>query len=48
MTANKKDYLHVRIDSDLKEKFQKINKSKSINGSDLIRRWIEDYVKKEE
>lgn len=48
MTTKKESYLHVRIDADLKQRFQEINKSKSINGSDLIRKWIEDYVKNEE
>ena len=48
MTAKKESYIHIRIDADLKRKFQELNKSKAVNGSDLIRMWIEEYVKKEE
>ena len=48
MSNHKKVHLQIRIEEDLKRKFHEVNRSKSVNGSDLIRRWIEEYVAKEE
>lgn len=44
VTQRKDDYLVLRIESNLKEQFTKINKQKNIKNSVKIRDWIEDYI----
>jgi len=40
--------LTIKISEDLREKFNIINERKSISGSALIRKWVEEYVKMED
>jgi predicted DNA-binding protein len=40
--------MHLRIEQDLKEKFNKICEQKSLNGSAMIRKWIEEFVEENE
>lgn len=36
--------INIRLEKDTRDKFQQICKSKAINGSELIRQWIEKYI----
>lgn len=44
----KLDRMHLRIEQELKERFEKICKQKSLNKSALIRNWIEEFVEEHE
>ncbi len=43
--GNKTKNVIVRIDEDLKTKFDDICKENHVNASALIRSWIEEYVR---
>lgn len=40
----KLERLHIRIEPELKERFNSICDEKAINASALIRKWVEDFV----
>ena len=42
--TNKEVRINVRLEKDTRDKFQQICKSKAVNGSELIRQWIEKYI----
>lgn len=43
--AKKKDIrLNIRISEELRDEFQNVCNSKSVNGSDLVRKFIERWV----
>lgn len=46
--VTKLERIHVRIDSDLKERFDDVCARDALNASALIRKWIEDFVKEHE
>ncbi|WP_366915950.1 ribbon-helix-helix protein, CopG family [uncultured Megasphaera sp.] len=37
--------INVRLEKETRDKFQQICKSKAVNSSELIRQWIEKYIK---
>lgn len=41
----KTKYMQIRISEELREQFRKVNEKRSVNSSDLIRKWIEKYIK---
>lgn len=47
-SVTKLDRIHVRITTELNEKFKAICEQNSINGSALIRKWIEEFVEEYE
>jgi len=47
-TINKKRYLHIRIEKDLVDKFNKLTNKLGYNKSKLIRIFIENFLKQKE
>lgn len=45
---DKKVFLQIRMEKSLKDRFQKITKEKSINSSELIRKFIERWTSEHE
>lgn len=41
-------FMQIRVEKETRDKFQKLCKSKAINASELIRQWIDKYVKEHE
>lgn len=41
----KDNYFRFRIDTKTKKDFQQLTKTKAINTSELLRHWIEDYIR---
>lgn len=48
MVDNKTTYIRCRVDDTTKEKWTQVCKKNAVNGSELLRQWIEDYISKEE
>jgi len=36
--------LNIRVPEDLRDEFQRVTQAQSVNPSELIRRWIENYI----
>lgn len=39
--------LHIRLPEELLNEFTRVTDDKAVNRSELIRRWIEEYIRKE-
>jgi antitoxin component of RelBE/YafQ-DinJ toxin-antitoxin module len=44
----KTSYIHIRIESDIKKKFDEVTKKSAVNQSALVRKWVIDYIKMED
>jgi metal-responsive CopG/Arc/MetJ family transcriptional regulator len=42
----KTSYIHIRIQKELKDQFDELCKDNAINQSELIRKWIVEYIQK--
>ena len=47
-TEQKDSDIRFRVSWETKEKWIAVCEKNSVNGSKLLRKWIEDYIKKEE
>lgn len=43
----KKEYIHIRIEADLKKRFFEICQENSINPSELLRKYVLIFIKKD-
>ncbi len=48
MEENKRITIQIRLDKELKDRFQAICKQKAVNGSELIRQLIEQWTNEQE
>lgn len=44
MIDNKTTYIRCRVDDKTKDKWIKVCKKNAVNGSELLRQWIEKYI----
>ena len=44
----KRKQLHLRIEEDLHSRFMGVCKDQAVNPSELVRKWIREWVEKEE
>lgn len=44
MVDNKTTYVRCRVDDTTKEKWIKVCKKNAVNGSELLRQWIDKYI----
>ena len=44
MVDNKTTYIRCRVDDTTKEKWIQVCKKNAVNGSELLRQWIDKYI----